>query len=210
MLRVGLTGGIGTGKSYVRSRFEARGIPTIDADVVAREVVAPGTPALARIRERFGPRVLREDGSLDRPALAALVFSDADARLALEAIVHPAVRAVMDAWLAAEQARGTEVAVADIPLLFETGRAERFDVVVVAACDPEEQIRRVVRRDGASMEAARARLAAQWPIGEKVRRAHYVIRTDGTFADTDRLADEVIAELRARARAGEIGSGRIS
>lgn len=205
MLRVGLTGGIGTGKSYVRSRFEARGIPTIDADVVAREVVAPGTLALVRIRERFGADVLRADGTLDRPALAALVFADADARTTLEAIVHPAVRAVMDAWLAAEQARGTEVAVADIPLLFETGRAEHFDVVVVTACEPEEQVRRVVRRDGASVEAARARLAAQWPIGEKVRRAHYVIRTDGTFAETDRLVDEVIAELRAQARGSHAG-----
>lgn len=200
MLRVGLTGGIGTGKSYVRSRFEVRGIPTIDADEVARAVVAPGTPALARIRERFGPGVVHADGTLDRPALAAIVFADAEQRQALEAIVHPAVRSVMDAWLATEQARGAEVVVADIPLLFETGRAADFDVVVVAACEPEEQLRRVMRRDKTTADQAQARLAAQWPIGEKVRRAHFVIRTDGTFAETDRLTDEVIAVLRERAR----------
>lgn len=200
MLRVALTGGIGTGKSYVRSRFELRGIPTIDADAVARDVVAPGSVALDRIRERFGGGVLLADGTLDRRTLAAIVFSDAAGRAALEAIVHPAVRAAIDAWLAAAAARGTTVAVADIPLLFETGREAAFDLVVVAACDAGEQLRRVVRRDGLSIEAARARVAAQWPIAEKARRAHYVIRTDGTFAETDRLTDEVIAELRAIAR----------
>lgn len=200
MLRVALTGGIGTGKSYVRARFALRGLPTIDADAVARDVVAPGTPGLARVVDRFGAGVLRPDGSLDRPALAAIVFADVRAREALEAIVHPAVRRVVDEWLAAERACGTGIAVADIPLLFETGRDADFDVVVVAACAPEEQVRRVMRRDGASEAAARARLAAQWPIEEKSRRADYVIRTDGAFAETDRLVDEVIAALRDRAR----------
>lgn len=199
MLRVGLTGGIGTGKSYVRSRFDLRGVPTIDADAIAREVVAPGTPALARITTRFGAGVLLADGSLDRKALAAVVFADEGARRDLEAIVHPAVRAAIDAWIDAERARGTAVAVADIPLLYETGRDADFDVIVVAACGPEEQVRRVVRRDGVDAAQAKARLAAQWPIEEKARRAHFVIRTDGSFAETDRLADEVIGELRARA-----------
>jgi dephospho-CoA kinase len=199
MLRVALTGGIATGKSYVRARFEMRGLPTIDADAVARAVVAPGTEALARIRDRFGDEVTTADGALDRKALAAIVFGDAAQRLALEAIVHPAVRAAIDGWMDAEAARGTPVAVADIPLLFETGRAARFDIVVVAACDAEEQVRRVMRRDGATAEEARARLAAQWPIDRKVRLAHYVIRTDGPFAETDRLTDEVVSALRRTA-----------
>lgn len=199
MLRVALTGGIATGKSYVRGRFEMRGLPTIDADALARAVVAPGSTALALVRERFGEGVIAPDGSLDRKALAAIVFQDEDRRRALEAIVHPAVGGAIDEWLSAEAQRGTAVAVADIPLLFETGRDAQFDVIVVAACEPDEQVRRVMRRDGATRREAEARLAAQWPIAEKVRRAHYVIRTDGPFALTDRLADEVVAALRRMA-----------
>lgn len=200
MLRVALTGGIGTGKSYVRSRFELRGVPTADADVLAREVVAPGTAALAQVVRRFGTGVLRDDGSLDRKALGQVVFSDGQARRDLEAIVHPAVYAALGEWLHEQAAAGAAVAVADIPLLFETGHEDDFDVVVVVACAPEEQVRRVIRRDGITAREARARLAAQWPIEEKVRRAHYVIRTDGAFAETDRLADEVIAALRESAQ----------
>jgi dephospho-CoA kinase len=201
VLRVGLTGGIGTGKSYVRARFEMRGLPAIDADVIARDVVAPGTPALAAIRDRFGPGVFAADGSLDRQALGAVVFADAAARHDLEQIVHPAVFSAIARWFDEQQARGASIVVADIPLLYETGERYRLDAVVVAACEPDEQVRRVVRRDGISEAAARARLAAQWPIARKVERADYVVRTDGAFAETDRLADEVVDALRARADA---------
>jgi dephospho-CoA kinase len=203
MLEVGLTGGIGTGKSYVRGRFEARGIPTIDADVLAREVIAPGLPGAEAVRARFGPDVMQADGSIDRRALGALVFSDAAARADLERIVHPAVYAAIGAWFAGRLAAGDSLAVADIPLLFETGRSGDFDVVVVAACAPAEQVRRVVRRDGITEAEASARIAAQWPIDEKVRRAHLVIRTDGSFAETDRLVDEVVLELRRMAGGAE-------
>jgi dephospho-CoA kinase len=202
VLRVALTGGIGTGKSYVRSRFALRGIPTVDADQLAREAVTPGSPGLAEVRSRFGEAVVSADGSLDRKALAAVVFAEPASRRALEQIVHPIVRAGIDAFFADQARLGAPVAVADIPLLFETGRSAQFDAVVVAACSPDEQLRRVMRRDSASREDALARIAAQWPIADKVRLAHYVVRTDGSFADTDRLVDEVIAALRAIADDG--------
>lgn len=200
MLRVGLTGGIGTGKSYVRARFELRGLPAIDADVVARDVVSPGTPARASIRERFGNGVFGVDGDLDRRALGAIVFSDVTARRALERIIHPAVYGAIQGWFDRQRESGAAVAVADIPLLFETGERYRLDVIVVAACEAEEQLRRVMRRDGMTEADARARIGAQWPIAQKVDRADYVIWTDGTFAETDRLADEVVQSLRERAQ----------
>jgi dephospho-CoA kinase len=199
VLRVGLTGGIGTGKSYVRSRFELRGVPTMDADRLARDAVAADSPALAEIRARFGEGVMSADGTLDRKALASVVFANPARRLELEAIVHPVVRSAIDTFFLEQARLGRPLAVADIPLLFETGRTRDFDAVVVAACSSEEQLRRVVRRDGTTAEDALARIAAQWPIDDKVRLAHYVVRTDGSFAETDRLVDEVIAALRSRA-----------
>ena len=199
MLRVGLTGGIGTGKSYCLGRFATLGVPVIDADALARDAVAPGTPGLAAIAARFGPGVLAADGALDRPALGRLVFGDTKARAALEAIVHPDVYRRIREWFANLPA-GTRIAIADIPLLFETGHNHDFDEVVVAACDPEEQVRRVTARDNLTDAEARARLAAQWPIEEKVKRAHYVIWTDRGFADTDGQVGTVYARLIADAR----------
>jgi dephospho-CoA kinase len=199
MLSVALTGGIATGKSYVRARFEALGVPTIDADTLARDVVRPGTAALAQIVARFGAGVLQPDGALDRRALGAVVFADPVARRALEAIVHPAVRQAIDAWVAERRQQGDPLAVADIPLLFETGRTGEFDVVVVTACPPDEQVSRIVRRDGLSEADARARVEAQMPIEEKVRRADHVVRTDGTHEETDRQVDALVTMLRDRA-----------
>jgi dephospho-CoA kinase len=197
MLRVALTGGIATGKSYCLARFAVHGVPTIDADVLAREAAAPGTPGLAAIAARFGPGVLSSDGALDRPGLGRLVFGDSKARAALEAIIHPEVYRRIREWFANLPA-GTRLAVADIPLLFETGHNHDFDAVIVAACDPEEQVRRVMARDRLSDAEARARVAAQWPIEEKVRRASRVIWTDGGFAETDRQVDEVYDSLIGR------------
>ena len=195
MLRVGLTGGIATGKSFCLGRFAQLGVPVIDADVISREVVTPGSPALATIAARFGPSVIAPDGTLDRPALASIVFSDRTARADLESIIHPEVYRRINDWFANHPA-GTAVAIADIPLLFETGHEHDFDRVIVCACEPFEQLRRLLERDGLSEEAARARLAAQWPIGEKVARADYVIRTDGTFDSTDAQVREVLQALR--------------
>lgn len=198
MLRVALTGGIATGKSYVARRMRAAGVPVVDADVLAREAVAPGTPGLKAIAERFGDGVLGHDGPLDRARLASIVFSDPGARQALEAIVHPAVRAAIDRFYESLP-RNTPFAVADIPLLFETNRGEAFDIIVVAACPPEMQVARVVARDGVSREEALQRLAAQLPIAEKVGRADYVIDTSGSFAATDAAVDAVLAALHDRA-----------
>jgi dephospho-CoA kinase len=195
VLRVGLTGGIATGKSYCLSRFGALGVPVIDADQLARDAVAPESPGLALVRARFGPSVLRADGTLDRPALAAIVFADAIARADLESIVHPQVYRRIGEWFA-NQPPGTRMAIADIPLLFETGHEHDFDVIVVCACAPVEQLRRLVERDGLSEDAAQARLAAQWPIGEKAARADHVIRTDGSFEETDAQVRLVYDRLR--------------
>jgi dephospho-CoA kinase len=184
MLRVALTGGIATGKSYCLARFAATGAPVIDADRLAREAVAPGSRALKAVAARFGPSILLPDGSLDRAALGRIVFGDRTARADLEAIVHPEVYRRIGDWFATRPP-ATGFAIADIPLLFETGHNHDFDRVIVAACDSQLQLRRLMSRDGLSETEARARLDAQWPIEEKVARATYVIRTDGTLADTD-------------------------
>lgn len=196
MLRVALTGGIATGKSFCTARFAALGVPVIDADLLAREAVAPGSPGLAAIASRFGPSVLLEDGRLDRPSLGALVFTDRTARADLEAIVHPEVYRRINEWFAARPA-GTRLAIADIPLLYETGQEHDFDRVIVCACAPAEQLRRLVARDGLSEDAARARLAAQWPTTEKVSRADYVIRTDGAFEETHEQVRQIYDVLMA-------------
>lgn len=193
--RVALTGGIATGKSHVRSRFEALGVPTIDADVLAREAVAAGTAGLAAVVSRFGPDVLDSAGALDRRKLGAIVFADAAARRDLERIVHPYVRRAMDDWFESLDGRRVAFAIADIPLLYETGRDAAFDRVVVAACQAETQLRRLMARNQLSEAEARQRIAAQLPIGDKVRRADYVIRTDGTFEETDRQVRDVAAAL---------------
>lgn len=184
MLRVGLTGGIATGKSYVVRRLREAGVPVVDSDVLAREAVAPGSAGLAAVLERFGADVLAPDGSLDRARLGELVFRDASARRDLEAIVHPIVRRGIAEFFR-ELPQDAALGVADIPLLYETHGERNFDKVIVVACAPETQLARVMARDGLSREAAEQRLAAQLPIEEKVRRADYVIRTDGAFEETD-------------------------
>jgi dephospho-CoA kinase len=194
MVRVALTGGIATGKSTVLRRIAAAGLPTIDADVLARQVVAPGAPAYAAVVARFGVGVIDDTGAVDRRALAAIVFADPSARRDLEAIVHPAVYEAIAAWFAALPG-DTPAAVADIPLLYETGRDKDFDMVVVVACEPDEQIRRVTARDGISKGEAEARIAAQWPIERKVAAAHHVIWTTGAVADTDRQVDDLVKQL---------------
>ncbi len=199
MRRVALTGGIATGKSYVASRMRAAGLPVVDADVLAREAVAPGSPGLAAVVERFGPGVLASDGTLNRAVLGEQVFQDAAARRELEAIIHPDVRARIDRFFA-DLPPDTPAGVADIPLLFETNRAADFDAVVVAACPREMQIERVMTRDGLSRAQAEARVAAQLPIDDTVARATYVIRADGRFAETDAQVARVIDVLMTTGR----------
>jgi len=196
MLRVGLTGGIATGKSYCLARFATLGVPVVDADLLARDAVAPGSRALADVATRFGASILLPDGSLDRAALGRIVFTDRAARTDLEAIVHPEVYRRIGEWFAARPP-ATRLAIADIPLLFETGHEHDFERVIVAACDPQQQLRRLMQRDSLSEADARARLNAQWPIEEKVARADYVIRTDGSVADTDSQVRTVYEMLNA-------------
>jgi dephospho-CoA kinase len=195
--RIGLTGGIATGKSYVRAKFEELGIPTIDADTLAREAVAPDSAGLAAVVERFGPDVLDASGGIDRRKLAALVFADSAARRDLERIIHPFVRQQAEAWFRRLDPVRHRFAIADIPLLFETGGNRDYDAVIVTASAPELQVRRVIDRDRVTESEARQRLAAQLPIEEKVRRADYVIRTDGTFEETDRQIRQILAKLSA-------------
>jgi dephospho-CoA kinase len=195
VVQAALTGGIATGKSYCLAGLAALGVPTIDADKLARLAVAPGSPGLEAVVARFGAGILREDGALDRPALARIIFSDRVARADLEAIVHPDVYRRIREWFA-QLPLNTAVAVADIPLLFETGHEFDFDAVIVAACSPDEQLRRLMTRDGLAEHDARARLAAQFPIDEKIRRTEYVIRTDGNFSETDAEIRGVYERLR--------------
>ena len=198
MLRAALTGGIATGKSFCLSRFAAVGAAVIDADQLAHQAVDRGSDGLKEVVNRFGRGVLLPDGALNRKELGRIVFSDASARADLEAIVHPRVYRQIDQWFA-DLPSGTRVALADIPLLFETGHEHDFERVVVCACDPGEQLRRLASRDRLDPEEARARIAAQWPISEKVRRADYVIMTDWTFPETESQVRKVFEILSAQA-----------
>ena len=196
MLRVALTGGIATGKSHVRARFAARGVPTVDADRLAREVVEPGRPAWTALRTRFDPALFTPDGALDRRRVAALVFDDAAARADLEAIVHPHVRAAIDDWFErVATSAAAPFGIADIPLLFETDRAAEFDRVIVTACDAATQLARLAQRDRLSPDEGRKRLAAQLPTAVKAARADFVVRTGGSFDDTDRQVEAIYRAL---------------
>jgi dephospho-CoA kinase len=199
MLKVAVTGGIGTGKSVVLSEFAGFGAPVIDADVLVHDALRAGSPAVPDIRSRFGDAVITALGDVDRARLGAIVFQDRQARLELEAILHPVVYRAIEAWMRAQEASGAPVAVAEIPLLYETGREGDFDCVVVTACDGEEQVRRAVGRSGSSDADARRRIAAQWPLADKVRRADFVIGTDGTVEETRRQARSVWEALQRRA-----------
>jgi len=196
-LRAALTGGIATGKSFCLAAFAAAGVPVVDADRLARDIVAPGTPGQAAVAARFGPGVIGPDGAVDRPALARLVFSDDRARRDLEAIIHPGVYRAIERWYAELGDRGEPLGIADIPLLYETGREIDFDTVIVAACPPEMQVARLMARNGLTREEARLRMAAQMPIGEKAARADHVIDTSGTHDETRAQAARVLRELSA-------------
>jgi dephospho-CoA kinase len=198
VLRIGLTGGIGSGKSTVSALLTARGAVVIDADRLAREVVEPGTPGLAAVVEAFGDGVVGPDGALDRPALAAVVFADPDARRRLDGIVHPLVRA--RALELAGAAPPDAVVVNDVPLLVETGQAGSYDLVLVVEADPEIRVRRLVAR-GLTEDDARARIAAQATDEQRRAVADVVLDNSGTREDlaaqVDRFwEDRVVPALR--------------
>jgi dephospho-CoA kinase len=195
MLKIALTGGIATGKSHVLDRFRRRGVPCLDADILAHGVEAAGTDATARIAERFGADVLDADGAVDRAKLGPIVFADPSARRELEAIVHPAVYRAVAAGIRAFELTGDyPFAVVDVPLLYETGAEKDFDRVIATSCSPALQVARLITR-GMTEDAARQRLAAQWSAETKASRADFVITTDGTFEETDRQLDAVYRQL---------------
>ena len=180
MLIIGLTGGIGCGKTAVTDLFAELGVPVIDADRVAREVVEPGQPALEKIRLRFGDELLRSDGSLKRDRLRELIFSDEQARLELEAILHPLIRRRMRDRLKILKA---DYAILAIPLLLETGQGETVNRILVVDCPEDEQIQRVCSRDGISRERVRRILSAQSSRPERLAAADDVIDNSGTLAE---------------------------
>lgn len=197
MLRVGLTGSIATGKTFVAGVLEGLGCPVLDADVLARKVVEPGTEGLRALVEKFGPEILQEDGTLDRARLGALVFGDEARRTILNATLHPLIFKEQDEWLGLrelEDPRG--VAVVDAALMIESGGYRRFDKLIVVHCRPELQRRRLVERDKLTPEEAERRIAAQMPQEEKLRYADYAIDTSHGFEDTRRRAREVYEALK--------------
>ena len=197
MLKVALTGGIATGKSYVLDQFIRRGVACLDADVLAHGVMTAGTEATSAIAARFGGGMLAADSSVDRMKLGPLVFADPSARRELEAIVHPAVYRAIGAGLRAFELLGDiRLALVAIPLLYETGHAQDFGRVIATVCPPDVQVARLAER-GVTADAARQRLAAQWPAADKAARADFVIRTDGTFEQTDRQVEQVLKMLRS-------------
>ena len=200
MLNVGLTGGIGSGKSEVTRRFAALGAHIIDADALAHEVVEPGTPGLEAVIAEFGPEVRAADGSLDRDAVAARVFSDDDARARLNAIVHPLIGERVFALLAEYEAADPEgILINDVPLIAEAGVAERYEVVVVVAAPVETQLARLVGLRGMTREAAQARIAVQASREPRLALATYVITNDGDLDALQAQVEETWAHLRERA-----------
>jgi len=188
---VGLTGGIASGKSTAAKFFGALGVPIIDTDQLARDVVEPGQPPLERLVERFGPGILTEDGHLDRPALRNIVFSDPKARADLEALTHPAIGAAVEA-------RSTELGgvyqILVLPLLVEKNLGSQLNRVLVVDCDEELQIRRLQSRDGSTLEQARAILNAQASRSSRLKAAHDVIKNEGDMS----AVREQVEQLHAR------------
>lgn len=189
-MKIGLTGGIATGKSTVASMLLRKGAPLVDADVIAREVVEPGSPVLSRVAERFGSDILLPDGSLNRKKLGAIVFADPAQRKALESLLHPPIRALMKERMALlERQQPDKPVIVDVPLLYESGLETMFDAVMVVYVPAALQRERLKQRDGLTEEQAVQRLAAQLPIDEKRRRADIVIDNAGTLQETQRQID---------------------
>jgi dephospho-CoA kinase len=196
MLRVGLTGGIGSGKSEVSRRLAKRGAVVIDADKAARAVVEPGTPGLKAIEETFGDEVIRENGQLDREKLGAIVFHDKDKLAALNAIVHPLVRD----WMVAAEKQAPEdgIVIQDVPLLAENGLKDLYDLVIVVDTSPEVQLQRLIELRGMPQDQARARIAAQASRADRLAVASVVVENSGSLSDLDERVGEVWDELLRR------------
>ncbi|MFJ2029511.1 dephospho-CoA kinase [Streptosporangium sp. NPDC087985] len=198
MLKVGLTGGIGSGKSEVSRRLASRGAVVIDADKIAREVVEPGTEGLARVVGVFGDEILHGDGSLNREKLGSIVFADSEKLASLNAIVHPLVGARVAELQ--HQADGDVIVVYDVPLLAENGLAPMYDVVVVVDAADDVRLARLAELRGMSEQDARARFAAQASREDRLKVADLVVPNEGSLEELDTRVDEIWAELAGRAR----------
>jgi len=198
MLRVALTGGIATGKSYALERVSRLGVACLDSDTLAHGVMAPGTEATRAIAARFGSVVIDAHGGVDRRSLAPIVFADAQARRDLESLVHPAVYRAITAGMKGFELTGAAMTVVGIPLLYEAGMADDFDSVVATVCSRSTQVDRL-RARGLSVREAELRLAAQMPADEKAERANLVIDTNGSFEETDAQIDQVFRQLQVMA-----------
>jgi dephospho-CoA kinase len=200
MLKAGLTGSIGVGKSFVLGVLAGFGCRVLDADTTARETVAPGTPGLKGIVEAFGAGVLREDGTLDRAKLGAVVFADEAQRRLLNSILHPLIIAAQDDQIREWQREEPGgIAIVDAALMIESGGYRRFDKLIVVHCRPEVQLQRLILRDGLLPEEAEQRIAAQMPQEEKMKYADFLIDTSEGFEDTRQQTGRVFRELRALA-----------
>lgn len=199
---LGLTGGVASGKTLVAAAFRRAGAATLSADDIAHEVTAPGTEAVARIAAEFGPGYVRDDGSLDRGAMADLVFQDPSARKRLEAIVHPIVLERIRAEIGRLRnlPEPPEVLVVEVPLLYEVGIADWFDKVIVVVCSPTQQVRRLRHRDGLTHEAAMRRVQAQMPLSEKAALADYVIENEDCSDAYVTQVEEIMARVRTDCR----------
>lgn len=202
MLQVGLTGNIGAGKSTVCDLFERWGATIIDADELAREAVRPGSDALAAIRAVWGDPVITEDGSLDRERMREIAFAEPGARRRLEQIVHPAVNRLYEERVREAAARGAEIVVGAIPLLYEVGMESRFDVVVLVDAPLEQRVRRLVEDRGLPEEQVRRIAEAQAPASEKRTRADFVIDNDRDLTTLERRARETWRALQRLAAGG--------
>lgn len=197
MLKVGLTGSIAVGKSFVLGVFRELGCHVLDADKTAREVVATGTRGLAAIAESFGDEIIAPDGSLDRKKLGRIVFADESKRQLLNSIMHPLVIEQQDKWLdRCERGDPDGIAIVDAALMIESGGYQRFDRLIVVWCQPAIQLERLMLRDGLSADEAARRVAAQMSQDEKKSHADYVIDTSNGFEDTRRQVTEIFASLR--------------
>jgi len=199
MLRVGLTGSIGVGKSFVAGVLAELGCRVLDADETAREVVEPGSPALRDVVAAFGPEVLRDNASLDRSKLGALVFADSDLRAKLNSILHPYIIAKQDEWLREWEAiEPGSIAIVDAALMIESGGYKRFDKLIVVHCRTEVQLQRLMARNNVSRAEAEKRIGAQMPQEEKIKFAHYLIDTSDEFGAARERTTEIYGELRAQ------------
>ena len=197
MLKVGLTGSIAVGKSHVLSVLKELGCHVIDADQIARDVVAPGTPALKLVTEEFGSGVLNPDGVLDRKRLGEIVFGDEEKRKKLNSILHPIIIGAQDEMIRELEAKDPNgIVIIDAALMIESGGYKRLDNLIVVYCEPEIQLQRLMKRDGLAREAALARIASQMAQQEKIKYADFLIDTSGDFADTRAQVETLFEQLR--------------